>query len=33
MTGQSGYIPFSLLTHLYNDLIIDELLAGIIPLL
>ena len=32
-TGQSGYIPFSLLTHLYNDLIIDELLADIIPLL
>ena len=32
-TGQSGYTPFSLLTHLYNDLIIDELLADIIPLL
>ena len=33
MTGQSGYAPFSLLTYLYNDLIIDELLADIIPLL
>ena len=33
MTGQSGYAHFSLPTHLYNDLIIDELLADIIPLL
>ena len=30
---QSGYAPFSLLIHLYNDLIIDKLLADIIPLL
>ena len=33
MTGQSGYTPFSLLTHLYNNLIIDKLLADIISLL
>ena len=32
-TGHSGYIPFFHLTHLYNNLIINELLADIIPLL
>ena len=26
MTGQSGYAPFSFLTHLYNDLIANKLL-------
>ena len=32
-TGQSGYTPFSLLIHFYNNLIIDKLHADIIPLL